>query len=79
MITFKHRTPAKLVLEVGATVRIKKDLTSEEVYNGTYFNPAMRYYCGKTAKIRTVCNHREVKLDIDKGEWFWNIKMLAAP
>lgn len=68
MITFKHQSREK------GLVKIRSDLVAGQNY-GVYFNPNMREFCGKIAKISKILYDDRCNLDIDKGRWTWTREM----
>ena len=61
--------------EIGAKVKIRTDLKTDELYNGIDFSIDMKPYIGKEAKIVDY-NGSAYFLDIDNRFWSWGEKML---
>ena len=61
--------------EIGAKVKIRTDLITDNLYNGIDFTIDMKPYMGKEAKI-VDCNENAYFLDIDNKFWSWGEKML---
>lgn len=69
------------MLKVGDKVKIRKDLgyiyrTSGPATFTNGINPAMIAYAGKAATVEGVYFDQHIKLDIDKGLWYWDAEML---
>lgn len=61
--------------EIGTKVKIRTDLKTDELYNGSDFSIDMKPYIGKEAKIVDY-NGSAYFLDIDNRFWSWGEKML---
>lgn len=61
--------------EIGAKVKIRTDLITDNLYNGIDFTIDMKPYMGKEAKI-VDCNENAYFLDIDNSCWSWGETML---
>ena len=64
----------KTKLEVGDKVRIRKDLSSMQVYGSITYVSSMDEYKGCTATIVNKGRSAYI-LDIDNGEWNWSAEM----
>ena len=68
------------MLNIGDKVRIRQDLLAGEMYGDCEYDEDMLQYQGKVATVTKVFDSKVIRpcyyLDIDNGDWYWDVTML---
>ena len=68
------------MLEIGTKVKIRKDLSVDEKYNGLRFHNGMNEHSGKVATIigKPHYNENAYKINIDTASYDWSKTMFQV-